>query len=210
MFCCSVPAPCFVIKYFLSFIRDLCSECNLLRKQLRNVVITGNVTLNQNSIVLTRSFSATLSVCQLQRIIQMWTKCLYLEERLFFKWFGQPLSIGFSGLCTSPVVSVESRRGCIYCECVHSEPPSPFISFFIEVDVVSEHKATPGNRGEEMWGDIVEWASFLCLWIRTIYFPICLSENCYIYIFLFCVCLFYCFALTSAFTCTVAAKVSFL
>ena len=58
-----------------------------------------------------------------------------------------------------PPLFSQWRRGggAIYCECVHSEAPGPFISFFIEVDVVSEHKARPGNKKEEnIWADVVE------------------------------------------------------
>lgn len=38
------------------------------------------------------------------------------------------------------------RRRCVYCECVHSEAPGPFISFFIEVDGASEHKSKTWKR----------------------------------------------------------------
>lgn len=41
----------------------------------------------------------------------------------------------------SPPPSQPRRGGgCVYHECVHSEAPGPFISFFIEVDVSMEHK----------------------------------------------------------------------
>lgn len=72
--------------------------------------------------------------------------------------------------------------GAIYCECVHSEAPGPFISFFIEVDVVSEHKARPGNKKRRTYG-LLLWSErpfFACEFVQFV-FPVCLSENCYIF-----------------------------
>lgn len=126
----------------------------------------------------------------------------------FSEWrFRQPLNIGPGGLCTSLVLPVETRWGCVYCGYIHCEAPGPFISFFNEVDVVSEHKARPGNkRGKKVWADVVEWASPFCLWICTICFSGMFErELLYILMFMF----VYMFAMTSAFSCTVAVSCFF-
>lgn len=86
----------------------------------------------------------------------------------------------------SPVLSVETswrereKGGCVYCECVHSEAPGPFISFFIEVDVVREHKAWKQKGrtcGLMLWS---ERPFFACEFVLFV-FPVCLSANCYIF-----------------------------
>lgn len=106
---------------------------------------------------------------------------LFTGQTFFSSDSGNLETFGLSCLCTSPVLSVETRRGCVYCECIHSETPGPFISFFIEVDVVIEPKATPGNKRGE---DVVEFASLRCLWICTICFS-CMFEWELLYILMF-------------------------
>lgn len=52
-------------------------------------------------------------------------------------------------LAPSLPLSAETRRRRVYCECVHSEATGPFISFFIEVDVATEHKSKDPEANEE-------------------------------------------------------------
>lgn len=66
------------------------------------------------------------------------------------------------------------------------------------------------TKEENLWAVVVEWASFLCLWICTICFS-CMFEWELLYILMsMFVCVFDCFALTSAFICAVAVSCLFL
>ena len=154
-----------------------------------------------------RRFVASHQLRVLLRINQMWTDAFYSKEGPFFG-----------------VIQTTSKHwarwslylpcwGCVYCECDHSEAPGPFISFFIEVDVVREHKARPGNkRGfKKKHGPIVvEWASFLCLWICKICFSCMFKWELLYILMLTYVCVFNCFPMTSAFSRTVAVPCFFL
>lgn len=63
--------------------------------------------------------------------------CLYLEERRFFVVIQTTSKHWAQWSLYLPCSLGGDEAGCVYCECVHSEAPGPFISFFIEVDVVS-------------------------------------------------------------------------
>lgn len=70
-------------------------------------------------------------------------------------------------------------------------------------------KQDPRNKRGGHVGWCCKWASFLRLWICKICFPCMFEwEPLYILMFMF-VCVFHCFALTSAFSCTVAVSCFF-
>lgn len=108
--------------------------------------------------IFTPSLSATEDVCcsapaqSFAHTHSDVNRCLYLEERLFLFSFFLGIVIQTTSkhwaqwslylLCSLTGM----RRRCVYCECVHSEAPGPFISFFIEVDGASEHKSKTWKR----------------------------------------------------------------
>lgn len=104
----------------------------------------------------------------------------------------QPLNAGAGGLLRPPLPSQPrpggggGGGGAFYCECVHSEAPGPFISFFIEVDVATEHRSKdPEAKEEDVVGGRRRCTGAISLPVNlyNVFLPFCLSENCYIYIF---------------------------
>lgn len=113
----------------------------------------------------------------------------------------QPLNIGPCGLFSLSVVPA-GWDGWIIVECLCSETPGLFISFFIEVVVMKVQIQVWTKRPEKKRANLVEQVYVLYLWIWPVSVPVCLK---WLYLS---VCMFYSFTSTFVLTCTVAVLLS--